>query len=171
MKFRQCLIFAMVLAAMTFGGTGSGTKGDQQMDFSRDKFLLGNWECEAHLADGTTGRERATYKLVLGDQWLYLEYTLTPNKGPKHEVQAYEAYDPSLKKWVYSAFTSDGRYGQSFSDGWQGTSKVYVPAPNEPTQFRLTVTKINETEFTEKFELKETQGGYRESSSLHCRKV
>lgn len=170
-KCKGCFILAVLLAVTMFRGAGYAASGDRQMDFSKDRFLLGNWECKLSLPDRTTGHETATYKLVLGDRWLYLEYTLTPPTGLPHSVQAYEAYDSSLRKWVYSAFTNSGNYGQAFSNGWQGTSKVYVPAPDDPRQFRLTVTKISDTEFTEKIELPVSQGRYKESSSLHCTKL
>jgi hypothetical protein len=146
-------------------------KGNALMNFSADRFLLGNWSCEAHLPDGSSGREEVRYSLVLDGQWLYLEYTLTPAAGPATTTHAYETYDPSLKKWVYTSFSSSGSYGASFSDGWQGNTKVYVPPPGEPVQFRVTVLKVSEAEFTEKIEIRSADGSYRETSSLRCRKV
>lgn len=166
-----CLVLSGILIGLVLAGQGVASPGQgASSDFSRDRFLLGSWSCEAHRPDGANGREDATYRLTLDGRWLYLEYTYKPATGPRHSVHAYESYDSSRRKWVYSSFSSDGSFGQSLSNGWNGNTKVYGPAPGDSPFFKLTVTKTSGTAFTERVETQANDGRIVERSRLTCKK-
>jgi hypothetical protein len=141
-------------------------------DWSSDRFLIGAWSCDLSRSGGQPAHERAIYSLGLGGCWLKLTYTLTsdgPNT-PSVTTEAYESFDPRLKKWVYVSLSSDGEYGTSYSDGWKGGTKTYGPGPDAKRKWRLIATKISEREFTEDIDIPAADGQWRRSGSLRCRK-
>jgi hypothetical protein len=141
-------------------------------DWSSDRFLLGAWSCDVARPGRQPDYERAVYSLGLADRWLKLTYTLTshdPNT-PSVTTEAYETFDSRLKKWVYVSFRSDGDYGMTYSDGWKGGTKVYLPVADAKNKWRLTATKVSDREFTEGVDIAAGDGQWRSNGSLHCRK-
>ena len=124
-------------------------------DFSSDLFLIGAWACDVVELNRKPAHEEARYALDLGDRWLRVNYALTPGEPDRQPTSttAFETYDPALKKWVYVSVSSDGIYGISYSDGWKGSVKVYRPQDSDPQTFRLTATRLSDTEFTEAVEV------------------
>jgi hypothetical protein len=142
-------------------------------DWSSDYFLLGAWSCELARPGAQPDKEQAVYSLSPEGHWLKLRYTLTPSdpKAPTLTTDAYETFDQRLKRWVYISLRSDGVYGISYSDGWKGATKVYTPPAYEKQGWRLTATKVSDTEFTEQIQTTGANGEWHAGSPLRCKKA
>ena len=154
----------------------SGTHGaspDAAPDWSSDQFLIGKWSCDQSRPGHQTSHEEAVYSIGLGGRWLQLTYTLTsPEPGLSGKTTtAYETFDRSLSKWVYISMGSDGDYGTSYSDGWNGNRKTYGPAAGAPQAWRLIATKLSNNEFTEDVEIATSDGKWSRTVSLRCRRA
>jgi hypothetical protein len=141
-------------------------------DWSADRFLLGAWSCDLERPGRQPAHERAVYSLGLEGRWLKLTYTLTSGdpKTPSVMTEAYESFDPQLKKWVYVSLRSDGDYGMSYSAGWEGGTKTYGPGADAKDKWRLITTKVSDREFTEDIEIYRADGQWLRTGRLHCRK-
>jgi hypothetical protein len=165
------VIIALVLAAMGIAGAHADP-GQAAPDWSSDRFILGTWSCDLVRAGHQPAQERAVYSMGLGGRWLKLTYTKTSHDpdSPSVTTEAYESFDPRLKKWVYVSFGSDGEYGMAYSDGWAGGSKIYGPAADAKEEWRLVETKVSDREFTEFVEVPANDSQWRRVSTLDCRK-
>jgi hypothetical protein len=142
-------------------------------DWSSDRFLLGTWSCDVVRSGHKSAREIAVYTLGLSDRWLKLTYTLTSDDPgtPPVKTEAYESFDPKLRKWVYVSMGSDGEYGTTYSDGWNGNTKTYGPEPDAKGKWRLVATKIGDREFSEDIDVAGDGGTWRRTGSLRCSKT
>jgi hypothetical protein len=143
------------------------------VDWSADRFLIGKWACHQTRDGRETGQEEALYALDSGARWLRLVYTLRPtgSKHPSKTTTSYETFDAALDKWVYISIGSDGDYGISYSAGWKGNAKAYGPPADAPQNWRLIATKISDDEFTEDIDAVTSDGTWRRTVSLVCRRV
>jgi hypothetical protein len=145
---------------------------DSLPDFSGDRFLIGRWSCDAAREGRPPARENAAYSWGLGGRWLQLRYTLHPTENGVRPTttDAWETFDPALKKWVYVSVSSDGSHGISYSDGWKNGVKVYGPGGAESQPFRLTATRVSDREFTEVAQIPSKGNDWRTVFSLRCRR-
>jgi hypothetical protein len=144
---------------------------DALPDFSDDAFLVGHWQCDAERPGRLPAREEATYTWAFDGRWLALTYTLTPGEPDSTPVKtlAYETFDPTLRKWVYMSVASNGAYGTSYSDGWQGHKKVYGPNQTGEQPWILIANHVSDTEFTEEIRIRKSDEWSR-TFFLRCRK-
>jgi hypothetical protein len=165
-------VIALFLGVVAAGTVGADAP-QSNPDWSSDRFLVGTWLCDAARPGRPLAHERATYSLGLNDRWLKLSYTLSTGEPDAQNLttDAYESFDVKLKKWVYISVRSDGEYGNSYSDGWHGATKIYGPDASSKEKWRFVVTKISSDEIEESAESGSADGHWTRSMSLHCKKV
>jgi hypothetical protein len=134
------------------------------------EFYVGSWSCKGtnYAADGKvekTWEARLEVVPVLDGKWLSVQMI-----GPGMNRSAeHKGYDAEKKRWVHVYVGNDGGWGTMTSDGWTGSSMVFLD-PEDASGYAK-FTKIDERTYSHGVTVKTEQGGERKAWEKVCTKM
>jgi len=130
------------------------------------EFLLGTWSLESNVprsafSEADTGTGQGTFKRILNDKYVQLDYEGTSNSNPQQKTKAHGIFGWDEKEQVYKYFwfESSGAFSQAtckFLDNdtlfltWHDSNLIQTFTKTDPDQVTL---RMENPIATDKFEL------------------